>query len=112
MNSMLKGARNLPITALVGTIYFQLAELFTRKCRETYARNVARNIFSEAIMTRLRENQQASGNVHSISFARRHESFNVQELGQDLRVDMKDRHCDFQIDRYTCRNVIVYYNKI
>ena len=45
-------------------------------------------------MMRLREKQQAFGNMHIISFAKRHESFNVQEIGQDLRVDLKDRHCD------------------
>ena len=34
MNSVLKGTRNLPITALVRMIYFRLAELFARKGRE------------------------------------------------------------------------------
>ena len=54
-------------------------------------------------MMRLQEKQQAFGNMHIISFARKPESFNVQEIGQDLRVDLKDRHCDcgdFQTDRY------------
>ena len=82
--------------------------MFGRKGREAYARRAAGNVFLEAVMTRLRENQQASRNMCIISFARRHEIFNVQELGQDLRVDLKDRHYDcgnFQTDRYPCHHV-------
>ena len=36
INFVLKGARNLPITALVRATYFQLAKLFATKGREAH----------------------------------------------------------------------------
>ena len=53
MNSVVKGARNLSITALVRTTYYQLAELFARKGREAYAQRATGNIFFEAVVTQL-----------------------------------------------------------
>ena len=86
INSVLKWAHNLPITALVRTAYFLLAELFARKDMVAYAQRAAENIFSEVVMTQLRENQEASRNMCIISFARRYESFYVQQLGQDFKL--------------------------
>ena len=53
INSVLKRAHNLPITALVRAIYFWLGELFATKGREAYARKGIGSVFLEAIMTRL-----------------------------------------------------------
>ena len=37
VNFMLKGTRNLPITAFIRVTYFQLAELFATKDQEAHA---------------------------------------------------------------------------
>ena len=52
---MSTGTRNLPITTLVKATYFCLTELFATKGREAHARKDAGFVFSEALMTRLRE---------------------------------------------------------
>ncbi|XP_027337074.1 uncharacterized protein LOC113850717 [Abrus precatorius] len=79
INSVLKGARNLPITALVRATYFLLAKLFARKGCEAYAQKKAGHIFSEAVTTRLQSNEQASRNLFVAVFDRRNETFLVQD---------------------------------
>ncbi|XP_057746253.1 uncharacterized protein LOC130965511 [Arachis stenosperma] len=63
INSVLKGARNLPINALVKTIFYKLNELFTRKRAEAKARINAGHVFSELVTSKLHANQLASGNI-------------------------------------------------
>ncbi|RYQ89461.1 hypothetical protein Ahy_B09g096091 isoform B [Arachis hypogaea] len=63
INSVLKGARNLPITALVKATFYRLNELFTRKRAEAEARINAGHVFSELVTTKLHANQLASGNI-------------------------------------------------
>ena len=90
VNSVLKGARNLSITALVRATYFRLIELFTTKGQEAHARRDTRFVFSDALMTRLREIQQAAGNVCVMQFSRQNQVFNVQDLtnGDEFSVDL------------------------
>ncbi|RYQ89455.1 hypothetical protein Ahy_B09g096091 isoform D [Arachis hypogaea] len=83
INSVLKGARNLPITALVKATFYRLNELFTRKRAEAEARINAGHVFSELVTTKLHANQLAS-------------------------VDLRRHQCDcgeFQVDRIPCRHV-------
>ncbi|RYR13647.1 hypothetical protein Ahy_B04g070530 isoform A [Arachis hypogaea] len=63
INSVLKGARNLPITALVKATFYRLNELFTRKRAEAEARINAGHVFSEVVASKLHANQLASGNI-------------------------------------------------
>nr|XP_025628428.1 uncharacterized protein LOC112721592 [Arachis hypogaea] len=63
INSVLKGARNLPITALVKATFYRLNELFTRKRAEAEARINAGHVFSEIVTSKLHANQLASGNI-------------------------------------------------
>ncbi|XP_057730251.1 uncharacterized protein LOC130945559 [Arachis stenosperma] len=67
INSVLKGARNLPITALVKATFYRLNELFTRKRAEAEARITAGFVFSEVVTTKLHTNQLASGNIQRVS---------------------------------------------
>ncbi|XP_039134232.1 uncharacterized protein LOC120271624 [Dioscorea cayenensis subsp. rotundata] len=50
VNSVLKGTRNLPITAMVKSTYFRLAELFVRKGVQVQAQIASFLIFSESLM--------------------------------------------------------------
>ncbi|XP_025692427.1 uncharacterized protein [Arachis hypogaea] len=63
INSVLKGARNLPVTALVKAIFYRLNELFTRKRAEAEARINASYVFSEHVTSKIHANQLASGNI-------------------------------------------------
>ncbi|XP_027362454.1 uncharacterized protein LOC113870055 [Abrus precatorius] len=108
INSVLKGARNLP---LIRATYFRLAELFARKEREACARKEAGHIFSEAVMTRVQSCEQASRNLCVTVFDRKNEAFLVQDVSnsQEYKVVLRQRYCDYvdiQTDRYPCCHVI------
>ncbi|XP_072072111.1 uncharacterized protein [Arachis hypogaea] len=63
INSVLKGARNLPITALVKATFYMFNELFTRKRAEAEAQINAGHVFSELVTSKLNANQLALGNI-------------------------------------------------
>ncbi|XP_025637535.1 uncharacterized protein [Arachis hypogaea] len=91
INSVLKGARNLPITALVKATFYKLNELFTRKRAEAEARINA-------------------GHVNC--FDRKNEVFEVREMPSrvEYAVDLRRQRCDcgeFQVDRIPYRHVFV-----
>ena len=88
-----------------------MAELFATKGREAHARKDAGNVFSEALVTQLQENQQATRSIHVTTFTTQHEIFHVQELPnkEEFKVDLRHRYCDcgdFQTYQYPCRHVI------
>ncbi|XP_057755689.1 uncharacterized protein LOC130974863 [Arachis stenosperma] len=110
INSVLKGARNLPITALVKATFYRLNELFTRKRAEAEARINAGHVFSEVVTSKLHANQLASGNIQVSCFDRQNEVFEVREMpsGLEFAVDLRALRCDcgeFQVDRIPCRHV-------
>ncbi|XP_072076712.1 uncharacterized protein [Arachis hypogaea] len=103
INSVLKGARNLPVTALVKATFYRLNELFTRKRAEAEARISAGLVFSEMVTTKLHANQRASGNIQVSCFDRENEVFEVREMpsGVEYAVDLRHHRCDcgeFQVD--------------
>ncbi|XP_057759298.1 uncharacterized protein LOC130979774 [Arachis stenosperma] len=107
INSVLKGARNLPITALVKATFYRLNELFTRKRAEAEARINAGHAFSEIVTSKLHANQLASGNIQVSCFDRQNEVFEVREMpsGMEFAVDLRGLRCDcgeFQVDRIPC----------
>ncbi|RYR13976.1 hypothetical protein Ahy_B04g070687 isoform E [Arachis hypogaea] len=110
INSVLKGARNLPVTALVKATFYRLNELFTRKRLEAEARINAGHVFSDVVTSKLRANQIASGNIQVSCFDRQNEVFEVREMpsGLEFAVDLRGLRCDcgeFQVDRIPCRHV-------
>ncbi|XP_057745317.1 uncharacterized protein LOC130963184 [Arachis stenosperma] len=110
INSVLKGARNLSITALVKATFYRLNELFTRKRAEAEARINAGHVFSELVTSKLHANQRAAGNIQVSCFDRQNEVFEVRECpsGVEYAVDLRQQRCDcgeFQVDRLPCRHV-------
>ncbi|RYR65252.1 hypothetical protein Ahy_A03g011202 [Arachis hypogaea] len=104
INSVLKGARNLPITALVKATFYRLNELFTRKRAEAEARINAGHVFSEIVTSKLHANQLASGNIQVSCFDHQNEVFEVREMpsGMEFAVDLCGLRCDcgeFQMDQ-------------
>ncbi|XP_025702527.1 uncharacterized protein [Arachis hypogaea] len=95
INSVLKGARNLPVTALVKATFYRLNELFTRKRAEAEAQINAGLVYSEMVTTKFHANQQASGNIQVSCFDRENEVFEVREMPSG----------EFQVDRISCRHM-------
>ncbi|XP_027368384.1 uncharacterized protein LOC113874358 [Abrus precatorius] len=112
INSVLKGAHNLPITALIRATYFWLAQLFAHKGSEAYARKNVRHLFSENITSCLQLNEHGSRKLRVTQFDRRNEAFHVHDLSnnEEYRVHLRRSYCDcgnLQTDRYPCHHVIV-----
>ncbi|XP_072090454.1 uncharacterized protein [Arachis hypogaea] len=110
INSVLKGARNLPITALVKATFYRLNELFTRKRAEAESRITAGHVFSEVVTSKLNANQLACSNIQVNCFDRMNEVFEVREMpgGTEYAVDLRQQRCDcgeFQVDQIPCRHV-------
>ncbi|XP_057744650.1 uncharacterized protein LOC130962457 [Arachis stenosperma] len=80
INSVLKGARNLPVTALVKATFYRLNELFTRKRAEAEARINAGHVFSDVVTSKLHANRLASGNIQVSCFDRQNEVFEVDRI--------------------------------
>ncbi|XP_016162717.1 uncharacterized protein LOC107605365 [Arachis ipaensis] len=80
INSVLKGACNLPVLAMVRATYYRLNELFTRKSAETHERKRAGYTYSAFAQQRI-----------------------------EAIVDLARRTCDcgrFQVEQIPCRHVI------
>ncbi|RYR50341.1 hypothetical protein Ahy_A07g036935 [Arachis hypogaea] len=109
INSVLKGARNLPVLALVRVTYYRLNKLFTRKSAETHERKRAGYTYSAFAQQRI------EAIVHC--FDRRNEVFEVCEMTTEkvLVVDLARRTCDcghFQVERIPCRHVIACSSRL
>ncbi|RYR40083.1 hypothetical protein Ahy_A09g045756 [Arachis hypogaea] len=109
INSVLKGARNLPVLALVRATYYRLNELFTRKSAETHERKRAGFMYSTFAQQWIEASMQQAGNIVVHRFDRRNEVFEVREMTTEkvLVVDLARRTCDcghFQVERIPCRH--------
>ncbi|XP_072087150.1 uncharacterized protein [Arachis hypogaea] len=110
-NSVLKGARNLPVTALVRSTFYRLNELFTWKSTETHERLHNGFTYSEFATKRVEESFRRAGNIVVNWFDRHNEVFEVREMqdGTIYTVYLAQRHCDcghFQVERLSCRHVL------
>ncbi|XP_015938259.1 uncharacterized protein LOC107494056 [Arachis duranensis] len=111
INSVLKGARNLPVTAIVRSTFYRLNELFTRKSSEAHERVRNGFTYSEFATKRVEESFRRAGNIVVNRFDRRNEMFEVREMqdGSIHTVNLAQRHCDcghFQVERLPCRHVL------
>nr|XP_029147041.1 uncharacterized protein LOC112733035 [Arachis hypogaea] len=97
INSVLKGAPNLPVTALVQSTFYRLNELFTRKSTEAHDRLRNGFTYSEFAMKRVEESFRRAGNIVVNRFDRRNEMFEVREM-QDGTI--------YTVERLPCRHVL------
>ncbi|RYR46647.1 hypothetical protein Ahy_A07g032406 [Arachis hypogaea] len=100
-DGVLKGVRNLPVTALVKATFYRFNELFTGKRADAEARINAGHVFSEL---------RALENIQVSCFDRQNEVFEVREMpsGVEYTVDLRRRVCncgEFQVDRIPCRHI-------
>ncbi|XP_052118909.1 uncharacterized protein LOC127748430 [Arachis duranensis] len=111
INSVLKGARNLPVTVLVRSTFYRLYELFTRKSTEAHERLCNGFTNSEFATKRVEESFRRAGNIVVNWFDRRNEMFEVREIkdGTIYTVNLVQQHCDcghFQVERLPCCHVL------
>ncbi|QHO04709.1 uncharacterized protein DS421_13g442520 [Arachis hypogaea] len=80
INSVLKGARNLPVLPLVRATYYRLNELFTRKSAETHERKRAGYTYSAFAQQRIKASMQQARNIVVHRFDRRNKVFEVERI--------------------------------
>ncbi|XP_025652920.1 uncharacterized protein [Arachis hypogaea] len=111
INFVLKGARNLPVTALVRSTFYRLNELFTRKSTEAHEHLHNGFTYSEFATKRVEESFRRAGNIVVNRFDRHNEMFQVREMQDDTiyTVNLAQQHCDcghFQVERLPCRHML------
>ncbi|KAE8653968.1 Remorin family protein isoform 3 [Hibiscus syriacus] len=117
INSTLKGARHLPVKALVKTTYFRLGQLFTKLGGQTLTWMQNGYIYHPRLVVDLQKKVAASNGMLVTNFSRTRELFRVTEMPRPLqgieansfRVNLQERWCDcgfFQALKYTCSHVI------
>ncbi|XP_027348091.1 uncharacterized protein LOC113859546 [Abrus precatorius] len=117
VNKVFKGARNIPITALVKATYGRLVEYFVKRGEEAISDLQNGNIFCRTVMLQIQKNQQEASShqvrrydVHRKTFEVK-EAFNpiTQRGGHKWTVILDRRYCEcgrFQSYRYPCSHVI------
>lgn len=117
INSVLKGTRHLPITALVKATYFRLAELFVVMGNKQIAMMAAGHNYCETVTNAMQENRRKANSHLVRGFTRTNQSFLVEELenpqeggvASTYKVNLNERWCDcgkFQAHRYPCSHVV------
>ncbi|XP_020970320.1 uncharacterized protein LOC107621097 [Arachis ipaensis] len=97
INSVLKGARNLLVTALVRSTFYRLNEFFTRKSTEADERRRNGFTYSEFATKRVEERFRRAGNIVVNRFDRCNEMFEVRKM-QDGTI--------YTVERLPCRHVL------
>ncbi|XP_027338388.1 uncharacterized protein LOC113852360 [Abrus precatorius] len=117
VNKVFKGARNIPITALVKVTYGCLVEYFVKRGEEAIFDLHNGNMFCRTVMLQIQKNQQEASShqvrrydVHRKTFEVE-EAFNpiTQSSGHKWTVILDRRYCEcgrFQSYRYPCSHVI------
>ncbi|XP_025670176.1 uncharacterized protein [Arachis hypogaea] len=101
INAVMKGSRNLPITALVKSSYFRLGELFARKGSEALAQLQVGAKFSQTLMKAIEFNSKHMNTMNVYQFNRLRANFTVEELAavpgsrqQNYQVLLNEGTCD------------------
>ncbi|XP_058742223.1 uncharacterized protein LOC131614679 [Vicia villosa] len=117
MNSVFKGTRNLPITALVRATYYRMGTLFAERGAKWSAVLSSGQTFTENCMKVMKEETAKSSTHHVRIFDYNHNTFSVKETmdhGEgkpmgDYKVNLRDLWCDcgkYQAYRVPCSHVI------
>ncbi|XP_014503102.1 uncharacterized protein LOC106763420 [Vigna radiata var. radiata] len=118
MNSVLKGARSLPICALIKTTFERTQSWFLERGLKTQYMLQAGHQFPEEIADIIRKNQQQSAYCHVHRYNRENSEFDVQEISTphqyrphpiSYKVRLNELWCDcghFQATRLPCHHVI------
>ncbi|XP_029153244.1 uncharacterized protein [Arachis hypogaea] len=116
INAVMKGCRNLPIMALVKSIYFRLGELFARKGSEALAQLQVGAKFSQALMKAIEFNSKHINTMNVYQFDRSRTNFTIKELAavpgskqQNYQVLLDEDKCDcgyFQALHIPCHHML------
>ncbi|XP_025672901.1 uncharacterized protein [Arachis hypogaea] len=114
INSVLKGARNLPVCAIVKSTYHRLNELFVLKGRQAQAQIASGQVFSQFLQKAILANREGIPLMLVTSHDRNTTIFTVDEIaavGVQSRfwVNLQYRRCDcgfFQALHYPCAHAL------
>ncbi|KAL4320971.1 hypothetical protein AHAS_Ahas14G0063800 [Arachis hypogaea] len=79
-NAVMKGSRNLPITALIKSSYFCLGKIFARKGSEALAQLQVGAEFSQTLIKAIEFNSKHVNTMNVCQFDRSRTTFTVEEL--------------------------------
>ncbi|XP_016195020.1 uncharacterized protein LOC107635991 [Arachis ipaensis] len=103
INTVMKGSRNFPITALVKSSYFRLGEPFARKGFEVLAQLQVGAEFSQTLVKAIELNSKHVNTMNVYQFDRSRTNFTVEELAavpgsrqQNYQVLLNEGTCDCQ----------------
>jgi hypothetical protein len=111
INSTLKVARFLPITALVQTTYWRCTELFSNKIEQLSAEKAAGNGVPQRIREEIQKRSLTNGHWGVVISSRADQQFVVIDYAKNeqFKVSLLERFCDcgdFQVDRYPCEHAL------
>jgi len=118
MNSVLKGARSLPICALLKITFQNINAWFVERGLKADSMLRAGHQYPEDVTTLLQQNQQKSAYCHVQRYDRDNSEFEVQEISSphhyrpkpiSFTIRLNDWWCDcghFQASRLPCHHVI------
>ncbi|XP_016204688.1 uncharacterized protein LOC107645222 [Arachis ipaensis] len=114
INSVLKGTRNLPVCAIVKSMYHRLNELFVLKGRQAQAQIASGQVFSQFLQKAILANREGISQMLMTSYDRATTIFTVDEIAavgvqSRFRVNLQYRRCDcgyFQALHYPCAHAL------
>ena len=120
MNKVLKGARNLPITALVKCIYRRMVEYFVQRGAEARLELSARNRFCKKLIDAIRKNKEDAYSHQIRRYDIETTRFEVEEAfnpvtqsgGHTWAINLRKGTCrcgKFQAYKYPCSYAMATY---
>ncbi|XP_061338916.1 uncharacterized protein LOC133307363 [Gastrolobium bilobum] len=122
VNKVLRGARNLPISALVKMTFSRLVEYFVKR-REGIEKDISQGwIISKKVEAALQKNDELAGTYRvriydsDLLLFEVEDAYNqsTHEVGDIMRVDLINRTCQcgrFTARRYPCSHVLAVCKK-
>ena len=123
VNKVLKGARNLPITALVKVVYSRLVTYFVTRAENAEEMLAKDQVFVPKVMDELEKNIALASSYEVTRYNRANSKFEVQEPvnphtgggGMKWKVSLYDRKCEcgrWQAYKYPSAHVIAGCNRV
>ena len=123
INKVLKGARNLPITALVKVIHSRLVTYFVDRLGHAQAMLAEDKIIVPKVMAEIEKNKALASTFRVLRYNRPHSKFEIQEPtnprtgggGMKWKVSLNDWRCEcgrWQAYNYPCAHVIAACTRV
>lgn len=117
INGVLKGGRNLPITALVQMTFFKLVEYFVCRSRKVHEQVTSGQVYTDDLVKSMTANNLVASSHQVRDYNRESTRFDIQEArhpitqagGRRFTLNLNEGWCDcgdYQALHYPCSHVI------